>query len=124
MPDADTAPIVLIVEDEDLVRMHGVAMLEDAGFLVIEAADADEALAILNRPESVHLLFSDIDMPGSMDGLDLARLVHERWPHIRLLLTSGFYQIDVANLPDAGVFVRKPWEKNGMVDRVRELLAA
>jgi CheY-like chemotaxis protein len=124
MPEAKAVSTVLIVEDEILVRMHGAEMLEDAGFVVLEAANADEALEILDGLDLVHLLFSDIDMPGSMDGLELARLVHERWPLIRLLLTSGFHRLDPSKLPAKGQFMRKPWENNALVERVRELIAA
>jgi DNA-binding NtrC family response regulator len=124
MPVSDTPSTVLIVEDEILVRMHGTDILEEAGYVVIEAADADEALEILSRLDGVHLLFSDIDMPGSINGLDLAQLVHERWPHIRLLLTSGHHRLDDNHVPADGRFVGKPWQHEALVGKVRELLAA
>lgn len=124
MPERKSLSTVLIVEDETLVRMHGSDVLGEAGFEVIEAADADEALAILGRHDGVHLLFSDIDMPGSMDGLKLAQLVHERWPHIRLLLTSGHYRLDDGELPAEGRFLRKPWKQDALVGSIRNLLKA
>jgi DNA-binding NtrC family response regulator len=124
MPEADNSPTVLIVEDETLVRMHGTDILEDAGFAVIEAADADEAVAILTADDRVHLLFSDVDMPGSMDGLGLAHLVHDRWPHIRVLLTSGHHRIGSDRLPAAGQFMPKPWMQHALVEKIRGLLAA
>lgn len=124
MPETQSQPTILVVEDETLVRMHGADLLGEAGYEVIEAADADEALSILSRHETIHLLFSDIDMPGSMDGLDLARHVHERWPHIRLLLTSGQHQLQDGQIPDTGQFLRKPWTQEGLVNRVRGLLKA
>lgn len=92
MPQDEVKTRILVVEDETLIRMVGAEILEDAGFDVLEAADADEALRILQAHDDVLLLFSDVDMPGSMDGLDLARVVHERWPDIRLLLTSGRHE--------------------------------
>lgn len=122
MKDTDPISTVLIVEDEILVRMYGADLLTEAGFEVIEAGNADEALAILSGLDHVHLLFSDIDMPGSMDGLDLAKIVHERWPHVRLLLTSGHHRLDVAHLPSEGEFVRKPWAQEALIDRIRQLL--
>jgi CheY-like chemotaxis protein len=115
---------ILVVEDDALVRMHGVDIFVDAGFEVMEAADADEAIAILSKHDHVHLLFSDVDMPGSMDGLELAHLVYARWPHIRLLMTSGHHHLGLSQLPTSGMFVRKPWAKANLVERVRELLAA
>ncbi len=123
MPYPETISTVLIVEDEALVRMHGADILEEAGFEVLEAGDADEALAILDQRTRVHLLFSDIDMPGQMDGLGLARVVRERWPHIRLLLTLGQHRFDADQLPVSGDFVRKPWAQEALVARIRSLLA-
>lgn len=115
---------VLIVEDETLVRMLGTDILEEAGFIVVEAADADEAMVVLQGQPDVHLLFSDVDMPGTMDGLELARLVHERWPQIRLLLTSGHHRLASSDIPGTGQFVPKPWSGTTLVDRIRGLLAA
>ena len=113
---------VLVVDDEALIRMNSADMLEDAGYRVIEADGADEALTILEGPLVIHLLFSDVDMPGSMDGVALAALVHERWPDIRLLLTSGHHQLRDADVPDAGRFVSKPYSCATMIDTIRALL--
>jgi CheY-like chemotaxis protein len=114
---------VLLVEDEALVRMLGVDMLEDAGFVVFEAIGADEAMVILAEQDGIDLLFSDVDMPGSMDGLELARLVHQRWPDMRILLTSGHHRLAEAALPDGGRFLRKPWTQAGMIEKVQSTLA-
>lgn len=113
---------VLVVEDDALVRMHGVDLLEDAGFSVIEAENADEAIAILGRAPPVRLLFTDIDMPGTINGLELAELVHQRWPDIRLLVTSGHHCCADADLPDAGRFVAKPYSDAAVVSQVEALL--
>src|SRR5579872_1715818 len=83
------APVVLVVEDEALIRLLAVDLLEEEGFSVLEATDAANALQLLEKREDVSVLFTDIQMPGAMNGLDLAARVHERWPNIRLLLTSG-----------------------------------
>lgn len=115
-----TISTILIVEDEPLVRMHGIDILEEAGFAVIEAGDADEALDILSAGASVQLIFSDVDMPGSMDGLELAWLVHQRWPCIHLLLTSGHHRLEKAQLPIAGLFLPKPWTSESLTDVVRD----
>lgn len=83
--------MVLLVEDEPLVRMTAANELEEAGFLVLEAANADVALQVLEvRSDQVHVLFTDVHMPGSMDGIALAELVHARWPYVRLLISSGY----------------------------------
>jgi two-component system, response regulator PdtaR len=123
MLGAHAISIVLVVEDEVLVRMHGTNILEEAGFDVVEASDADEALAILERQHNVHLLFTDIDMPGSMDGLELACIVHERWPDIHLLLTSGHHHLTDVQVPGEGTFLHKPWTSASLIDRIINLLA-
>src|ERR1051325_803086 len=80
---------VLVVEDEMVLRLRAVDIVEDAGFTAIEATNADEALSILESRSDIALLFSDIQMPGSIDGLKLAHAVHDRWPSIKILLVSG-----------------------------------
>src|ERR1700676_2172545 len=81
--------IVLVVEDEMLLRMRAVDMVEDAGYTSLEAVDADAAFAILESRSDIALLFTDIQMPGTMDGLKLAHAVHQRWPPIKIILVSG-----------------------------------
>ena len=124
MPQDEVKTRILVVEDETLIRMVGAEILEDAGFDVLEAADADEALRILQAHDDVLLLFSDVDMPGSMDGLDLARVVHERWPDIRLLPTSGRHELTDAEVPDAGQFISKPWMSEKLISHIRDLVAS
>src|SRR6202035_5644498 len=82
-------PVILIVEDEALVRLSAVGMLEDAGFRMIEAANSDEALELLAADSDVQLLFTDVNMPGTIDGLALVRQVRDRWPHIGIMVASG-----------------------------------
>jgi len=123
MPSDHSKTTVLVVEDEVLVRMHGMDLLEDAGFTVLEAGNADEALAILSQHDEVQVLFSDVDMPG-MDGLELARQVHMRWPNIRLLLTSGQHLINESTMPDHDRFVSKPWTQDMLVQKIRDMLSA
>lgn len=103
------APVVLVVEDEGLVRLMAVDMLEDEGFTVIEAATADAAWSVLESRDDVAILFTDVEMPGSMNGLDLARRVAARWPHIRLVITSGRVRLSEKAVPDHGTFVPKPY---------------
>jgi CheY-like chemotaxis protein len=118
------AKVVLLVEDEPLVRMTAADELEDAGFQVLEAANADVALAVLEaRSEEVQVLFTDIDMPGSMDGLQLAEDVHARWPHIALLISSGYHRPHPDTLPDHGQFIPKPYCASRLVQHIHELTA-
>ena len=85
-----SGPVILIAEDEFLLRMDFPAqMIESAGFEVIQAANADEAIAILKARPDIHVVFTDIQMPGSMDGLNLARFVRDRWPPIKIVATSA-----------------------------------
>lgn len=113
---------MLIVEDELFVRMIGADALEEAGYSVIEAASADEALAVLEEADNVEVLFTDIRMPGSMDGLKLAEVVHERWPGIRILLTSGDTRPSRADIPDDGRFLAKPYRFESLSRELTTLL--
>src|ERR1700736_2120657 len=92
-------PKVLVVEDEMMLRMGAVDIVEDAGVTPIEAVNADEALAILESRSDILLLFTDIQMPGSMEGLKLAQAVHRRWPSIKIILVSGKLTLTEAEKP-------------------------
>jgi two-component system, response regulator PdtaR len=95
--------VVLIVEDDYLLRMNAAEMVAQAGFQVIEAPNAGEAIAILEARPGIHVVFTDIQMPGSMDGLKLARFVRGRWPPIKIVATSGFVHVGETDLPEAAV---------------------
>jgi len=106
---AGKRPVVLIVEDEALVRMNAVEAIDCAGFDVVEAADADEAIAILEQRNDVCLIFTDVHMPGSIDGLKLAHFVKDRWPPIKIIATSGNATITDSDLPQGSRFMAKPY---------------
>ena len=89
-------PVVLVVEDEFLIRISAVEIIEDAGFDILQAADADEALEILQVRGDIRVIFTDIHMPGSMDGLRLAHAVRGRWPPIKIIATSGRINVRIA----------------------------
>jgi CheY-like chemotaxis protein len=115
--------VVLLVEDEPLVRMTAADGLEEAGFHVLEAANADVALKVLEaRSDEVQVLFTDVDMPGSMDGMALAEQVHARWPHILLLISSGYARPDPDEIPDHGHFVPKPYRAATVVGHICEMM--
>ena len=118
----DHPVVVLVVEDEMLLRMRAVDMVEDAGFASVEAVDADEAVAILESRSDIALLFTDIQMPGSMDGLGLAHAVHQRWPPIKIILVSG--QVKPANLeiPANSRFFGKPLEAKVMIALMQSMI--
>jgi CheY-like chemotaxis protein len=114
--------VVLVVEDEMLLRMRAVDMVEDAGYTSVEAVDADEAVAILESRSDIALMFTDIQMPGSMDGLKLAHTVHKRWPPIKIILVSG--QLKPANLdiPANSRFYGKPLEAKEMIAELQSMI--
>jgi CheY-like chemotaxis protein len=115
-------PVVLIVEDEPLQRMLAVDVVEDAGFVALEAADADEAVVLLESRTDIALLFTDINMPGSMDGLKLAHAVRHRWPPIRILVVSGQGLPHQSELPSDSCFVPKPYGTAAIVAELRSLI--
>jgi two-component sensor histidine kinase/DNA-binding response OmpR family regulator len=106
--DLTPVPNVLVVEDEMILRMRAVNIVEDAGFCSIEAVNADEAISILESRSDISLLFTDIQMPGSIDGLRLAHAVHERWPAIKIILVSGQMKPSDAERPENSRFFGKP----------------
>src|SRR3954469_3988743 len=114
-------PVVLIVEDEFLLRMNAVDMIAAAGFEVIEAANADEAIAILETRRDITVVFTDIQMPGSMDGLKLARAVRGRWPPIKIVATSGLVDAAESDLPEGGRCLPKPYSPTQIAGLLREL---
>jgi CheY-like chemotaxis protein len=116
--------IILIVEDEVLIRMNAVQMLEDAGYVTLEASNADEAIQLLESRNDIRAVFTDINMSGSMDGLKLAHAIRGRWPPIHLIVTSGLQMPTDAELPPKGRFIRKPYDNAQVVALFRELFAA
>lgn len=101
--------VVLIVEDEGLIRMHAADMVRDLGYTAIEAVDADHAIALLEATPDIAVVFSDIQMPGSLDGLRLAAVIRDRWPPVRLLITSGQVNPPDDDLPSGARFIPKPY---------------
>ncbi len=112
-------PVILVVDDEAIVRINATDMLEDAGFATLEAASAEDALSLLASHPEVTVLFTDINMPGRFDGLELARRVQGCHPLIRLIITSGLPQTGLNDFPAASAFVPKPYDADSIVDAVR-----
>ena len=124
MSAATTKPVVLVVEDEVLIRINTVEIIEDAGFHVLEAANADEAIALLETRLDIQVVFTDIDMPGSMNGIKLAQAVRGRWPPIKIIATSGHFKLKAGDLPDDGRFLPKPYNSKQVADILRDVMAA
>lgn len=119
-PDSQTN--VLIVEDEMVLRMRAVDIVEDAGYTPVEAVNADEAIAILESRSDISLLFTDIQMPGSMDGLKLAHAVHDRWPAIKIILVSGQIKVADSEKPTDSRFFGKPLEVKQMISELQNMI--
>src|SRR5689334_23971353 len=124
MSDLSPVPNVLVVEDEMILRMRAVDIVEDAGFCPVEAVNADEAMSILESRSDISLLFTDIQMPGSMDGLKLARAVHERWPSIKIILVSGQVKPSDAERPADSRFFGKPLGVEQMITELQAMVGA
>ena len=123
-PAGKSQRIVLIVEDEPLLRMLAAEVVEEAGFVALEARDADEAVILLEAHPDISLLFTDINMPGSMDGLKLAHAVRDRWPPIKILLVSGQVQLRPSELPSNSFFIRKPYQGSALVEELRAMVSS
>lgn len=108
--DAQTQPVILVVEDEPEERFLAATLLEETGFRVIEAETAEKALAILReRGEEVNIVFSDVRTPGQIGGFELARIINVTWPRVHVLLTSGDAGDQPSDLRMSATFIRKPW---------------
>jgi CheY-like chemotaxis protein len=117
-------PVVLVVEDDFLIRIGAVEMIEAAGFDVVEAANGDEAIEILEVRLDITVVFTDIQMPGTMDGLKLAAAIRGRWPPIKIIATSGVVDVRGVDLPEGGRFLPKPYSSAEIVGTLRELTGA
>jgi CheY-like chemotaxis protein len=117
-------PVILLVEDEPLLRFFVSDVLEEAGFEVIETGNAEEALTWLEVREDVRVILTDIQMPGPLNGLDLVNRAHELWPEILVLVVSGGIRPSAVELPEGGRFVAKPYEESLVVHHLREMIAS
>lgn len=114
--------VVLIVEDEVLIRMDLSDQLQDLGFKVLAAANADEALIMLAQNPDIQAMFTDVDMPGGVDGLKLAAAVRDRWPPIKIIVTSGQRQVKASDMPAHSRFFGKPYSIEAVAKAVTEML--
>jgi two-component system, response regulator PdtaR len=110
--------VILVVEDEPFLRFLAADALEEQGFSVAEATNAENALRVLENRPDINTVFTDIALPGDLNGMDLVRHVRERWPHIQLVITSGQQMPNAADMPKDGRFIAKPYSPR---DLVREI---
>jgi two-component system, response regulator PdtaR len=119
---ACSRPVVLIVEDEVLLRWTAVAIVEDAGFDVVEAGTGIEAISVLEKRGDIRTVFTDVEMPGSINGIQLAYLIRTRWPSIGIVATSGQLRLREDDLPAGARFLHKPYAVANLTDTLRELI--
>jgi len=115
---------ILIVEDEHLIRLDTASSLESLGFVVYEAANAADAVRCLELHGEIRLIFTDVNMPGSMDGVALAHYVRGRWPPMKIIVTSGYVKIRDGDLPPGTLFIEKPYYSKNIAHKMNDLLAA
>lgn len=115
---------VLVVEDEYQIRIDTASSLETEGFVVFEAENAAEAIHCLELHNEIRLIFTDVNMPGSMDGLALAHYVRGRWPPVKIIVTSGYARLRDDDLPKGALFVEKPYYSKNIANKMSQLIAA
>ena len=115
--------VVLVVEDDFLVRMGAVEIVLNAGYEVLEAGSADEAIQILTSRNDIELVFTDVQMPGTMDGLELARYIEIRWPNVNIIVTSGTLVLQTNTLPPGAGFFAKPYVDDTVTDEIALMLS-
>jgi two-component system, response regulator PdtaR len=123
MPQA-SPPSVLVVDDEPILRLFACEALEEAGYEVVGASSADEAIALLRRGTPFEAVLTDIEMPGNLDGLELAWNIQAHWPETTVIITSGRKLPRADEIPRAASFLSKPFSAERLVDTMRSSSAA
>ena len=114
-------PVVLVVEDEPIIRIETVQMVRDAGYAVLDAPNTNDAITILEGRQDIHAVFTEIRTPGHLNGMGMARAIAKRWPLVRLIVTSGVPTID--NFPSDWRYIPKPYDGAQLATALRALLA-
>jgi CheY-like chemotaxis protein len=116
--------VVLVVEDSAIIRMAALELVVSAGYEALEASDADEAIRILESRDDIDLVFTDVQMPGTMDGIKLSHHIRNRWPPVRLIVASGNAILEESSLPGGSAFFSKPYNDHAITDAMARLLRA
>ncbi|MFB2550836.1 response regulator [Ensifer soli] len=122
--DGSPAAIILVVEDEPLLRLAAIDLVEAAGFKAVAAADATEAVEILESRNDIRVVFTDVDMPRGIDGMRLAAIIRDRWPPIKVIVVSGYLEDPGHRIPAETAFFAKPYREEQIVEKIREMLSA
>lgn len=120
----DGRAVVLVVEDDPLIRMGAVDIVQSIGYEALEAGNADEAIRFLEARADIDIVFTDVQMPGTMDGLKLAHHIRDRWPPVKLLVASGNAILVESSLPVGSQFFAKPYNDSAIAEALRCLLAS
>ena len=115
---------ILVVEDDALIRLSAVDLVMSAGFEAVEAANADEAIRILEARQDIRLVFTDVEMPGTMDGIKLAHYIKRRWPPVLLIIASGRAIVQESDLPEGTRFFPKPYQDHTIVKEISRMIKA
>ncbi|MCM2442634.1 response regulator [Agrobacterium vitis] len=115
-------PVILVVEDSPLIRMGAIDLVKSAGYEALEAGDADEAIRVLESRDDIDLVFTDVQMPGTMDGIKLSHYIRDRWPPVKLIVTSGAAIIKESMLPGGSRFFSKPYDELTITEAMAQLL--
>ncbi len=116
--------VVLIVEDSAIIRMGAIDLVVAAGYEALEASSADEAIRILEQRDDIDLVFTDVQMPGTMDGVKLSHYIRDRWPPLKLIVASGATILEESSLPLGSKFFSKPYDDNSITDAIAHLLSS
>lgn len=116
--------VILVVEDSTIIRMGAVDLVRSAGYEALEAPDADEAIRILESRCDIALVFTDVQMPGTMDGIKLSHYIRNRWPPVKLIVASGNAILQESNLPTGSRFFSKPYNDHLIADAIAHLLSS
>jgi len=119
---APPQPTILVADDNAILRLDASELLKDHGYTVVEAANAAEAIQLMESRKDIQMLFTDIEMPPGCDGLELAREVHNRWPHVLLIITSGRVEPTRDEIADDGVFIRKPYHVDDLLAQIHKVV--
>ena len=117
-------PVVLVVEDSPMIRMGAVDLVLSAGYEALEASNADEAIRILESRDDIDLVFTDVQMPGTMDGIKLSHYIRNRWPPVKLIVASGAAILEESSLPFGSRFFSKPYDDHAITDAMARLLSS
>ena len=115
--------VILVVEDNAIIRMGAMDLVLSAGYEALQASDADAAIAILESRDDIDLVFTDVQMPGTMDGIKLAHYIRDRWPPLKLIVASGAAILEESSLPGGSSYFSKPYDDGLIVDAMARMLA-